>query len=243
MNEFPYDINCDLGEEKNVENAIMPFIQSANIACGAHAGNDETIKDSIRLAKLHAVKIGIHPSYPDRENFGRVVMDIRIEELIKSLKFQIDNFVEIAKSGESQIHHIKFHGALYNEVAKDKLLADHIVNLLQDYPKEWIVFCPPNSMFEAALKENNRTVWAEAFLDRAYNEDGSLVARSRPGAILENKKLVFNQFKKMIQEGLVTSFSGKIIELQARTFCIHGDHDNSIEILKYLKDQFEDGEL
>lgn len=243
MKEFPYQINCDLGEEKNVEADIMPLIQAANIACGAHAGSPKLIAECIQLAKLNDVKIGIHPSYPDRENFGRVVMDIPIQKLLESLKNQIDVFVEIAKKENGVIHHLKFHGALYNKVAKDESLANKIVGFLENYSKDWIVFCPPNSYFESVLKKNGRKIWREAFLDRAYNADGSLTSRKIPGAVLNNKNEVFQQFEYLIKNKTVYSIAGEEVPLNAETFCIHGDHENSLEILNYIKGQFLDGNL
>jgi len=243
MNVFPYNINCDLGEEKNVESSIMPLIQSANIACGAHAGNDQLIAQCIELAEKHRVKIGIHPSYPDRINFGREVLDISLEELCNSLMNQIDNFVTIASSKNAKIHHLKLHGALYNQVAQDVTLANVIADFLDDYPKEWIVFCPPNSVFESILKNKERLVWREAFLDRAYNNDGSLVSRKIDGAVLHSKEKVFNQFKSLVNKRSVKTISGESLKLLAETFCIHGDHENSINILNHIKDQYQNGQL
>ncbi len=241
--ELAFDINCDLGEEKNVEAAIMPLIQSANIACGAHAGNEELIRHCIRLAKKHQVKIGIHPSYPDRENFGRVVMDIAESDLLKSLKEQINLFVKIVDEESAKIHHLKLHGALYNEAAKNEKLSKEILEMLATYPKEWIIFCPPNSIFENKAIEFDRIVWPEAFLDRKYESDGSLRARKFADAILHDKQEVFNQFKMLLRDQKVIAADEQTIDLSAKTFCIHGDHDNSVEILNHLKSKWENGRL
>lgn len=124
------DINCDLGEETGVETAIMPYISSANIACGAHAGNEDTIRSTIQLAKEHQVVVGAHPSYPDRKNFGRVVMPIGLQPLINSVVAQIKTVTEIAMQEQFAIGHIKLHGALYNEAAKNKILAEGLVQAI-----------------------------------------------------------------------------------------------------------------
>ncbi len=243
MSKFPYNINCDLGEEKNVEQQIMPLIQSANIACGAHAGNNSIITECIQLAKQNNVLIGIHPSYPDRENFGRIVMEISTENLLFSIKDQIDNFVAIAESEAVEIHHLKFHGALYNQLAKDQFLANKVAELLNIYPAHWIIYCPAKSKLETAVKSQGRKVWTEAFLDRTYNSDGSLVSRKKAGAVLESKEQVFEQFKNLVKNQTILSISGEELQIKAKTFCIHGDHNNSVEILKFINEQFIDGNL
>jgi UPF0271 protein len=233
------DINCDLGEETGVEAAIMPFITSANIACGAHAGNEATIRSTIRLAKEQQVVIGAHPSYPDRNNFGRIVMSIDLRTLTRSVAEQIKLVSDIANKEQYPIGHIKFHGALYNEAAKNKTLAEALVQTITSINSKWVLYGPPDSELKKAALYYQLTYCDEGFPDRTYQDDGSLTPRSHPQALIDSENSCIEQALQMIRRQEVTSLNGKIISLSVDTLCIHGDGPQALAFARVLKSQLE----
>jgi UPF0271 protein len=233
------DINCDLGEETGVETAIMPHISSANIACGAHAGNEDTIRSTIQLAKEHQVVVGAHPSYPDRKNFGRVVMPIGLQPLINSVIAQIKTVTEIAMQEQYAIGHIKLHGALYNEAAKNKLLAEALVKTIASLNPSWVLYGPPESELEKASFQQGLAYCCEAFIDRTYQDDGSLTPRSDSQALISSEKKCIEQALQLIKRKEVTALSGKLIPLRATTLCIHGDGPKAVLFANTLKKQLQ----
>jgi len=236
---LPFNINADLGEEKGVESHILPLISSANIACGGHAGNPELIATTIRLAQQHEVQVGIHPAYPDRVHFGRKSMSMTSLDLWDTLADQIASFLSIAQKENATIHHLKLHGALYHDVAQDQGMARIVLSVIKNYSSEWIIFGPPNSALEQVCKDVKQPFWAEAFLDRNYQADGQLVPRSNPNAMLSDPELVLDHLKKMWLEKKIVTIDQTEIPIQADTFCIHGDHPNSLSILKFIHQHFE----
>ncbi len=233
------DINCDVGEGLGNEKHIMPYINSCNIACAAHAGTHEIIDEVISLAKLHNVKIGAHPSFPDRENFGRKIMDISFTELQESIRSQIQLVKsKTEKHGES-LHHVKPHGALYNIAAKDAKYAKIIVDELLALKESIYLYAPYNSVIAKLAIKSGIEVKYEAFIDRSYNDDLSLVSRSLPNAIIKVNELAFQQLKQMMTSEKVISIQGNTIQIKADTFCVHGDHENAIELLQYLRDKLK----
>ena len=243
MNYLPVDINCDLGEGMGVEEKIMPLIGSANIACGGHAGDKASIEKCLQLAQQYQVNIGLHPSYPDRENFGRKIMKIESEALKAALRKQIDFFLEIATAMNVTVHHLKLHGALYNEAAKNPETANTIVELMLEYEAPWKLFCPPNCVLEKKAAAKKIDTWAEAFLDRRYSADGSLVSRKHPEAIINDKATLLKQFRNLLFGKEVLSVANTWIPMAAQTFCIHGDHPKAQQFLQFLIDQYKDGKI
>lgn len=228
------DINCDVGEGIDNEHLLMPYISSCNIACGAHAGDLQTIDKVIGLAKKHQVKIGAHPSFPDKENFGRKIMNISNSALQKSVETQIQLVIQRAALQKIKIHHIKPHGALYNLAAKDSTIATIVLNAIENVIKEVSLYAPYNSVIAKEAEKRNMKVKYEAFIDRSYNEDASLVSRTLPNAIIEDKEVAFQQLVKIFKEEKVSTVQGKEILLKATTFCVHGDHKEAVGLLKYL---------
>ncbi len=228
------DINCDVGEGIDNEHLLMPYISSCNIACGAHAGDLQTIDKVIGLAKKHKVKIGAHPSFPDKENFGRKIMNISNSALQKSVETQIQLVIQRAALQKIKIHHIKPHGALYNLAAKDSKIATIVLNAIENVIKEVSLYAPYNSVIAKEAEKRNMKVKYEAFIDRSYNEDASLVSRTLPNAIIEDKEVAFQQLVKIFKEEKVSTVQGKEILLKATTFCVHGDHKEAVALLKYL---------
>lgn len=231
------DINCDVGEGIANEHLLFPFISSCNIACGGHFGNANTIDKTIELALKNDVKIGAHPSFPDKENFGRKVLVISEEELKVSVEFQLELFLERMRNFNQKIHHIKPHGALYNVIAKDKIEAEKFIRITKKYLDSCFLYVPYNSEIEKVALENNVKIKYEAFADRNYNNNLTLVARSSKNAIIEEPKEVFNHVFNMIKNKTVTTISEEEKMIKADTFCVHGDHKNSVEILQYLTTQ------
>ncbi|ERM80853.1 hypothetical protein P872_11900 [Rhodonellum psychrophilum GCM71 = DSM 17998] len=239
QNKLIPDLNCDLGEGMGNDALLMPFLGSCSIACGGHVGNGENMLQSLLLAKELGVKVGAHPSFPDKINFGRVLIQIEEEELYQSLLDQIKEFKFICDGLKMKMYHIKAHGALYNHAAKDPKTAALIVRLIKDNFPDSYLYCPPKSeIFARAVKEN-LNIKVELFADRTYQEDFSLLPRSLPNALLTNPKEVLNQVKNIVNLGKVRSNTGKFIPAQGDTLCIHGDNPNALEILKSITEEFD----
>nr|WP_299339674.1 5-oxoprolinase subunit PxpA [Allomuricauda sp.] len=237
MNQLRIDINCDVGEGIGNEAELFPLIGSCNIACGGHAGDAKSILEMIHLAKLHKVKIGAHPSYPDRKNFGRQVMDISKEELRQSLKLQLQSFISILKKENVTLHHIKPHGALYNKIAQDENLALLVLSLFEELDVVKRIYAPFGSVVAKMAPKNGVEVVFEAFGDRNYNKDGSLVSRQKENAVIRDPKAVLNHVLPMVKSGKVMTVEGIEIKISADTICIHGDTPNALEILTYLTNE------
>lgn len=227
------DINCDVGEGIGNEATLMPYISSCNIACGAHAGSVKIIDYVISLAKKHKVKIGAHPSFPDRENFGRVVLDISEKELQYSVENQINLLKERAALQGEKLHHIKPHGALYNIIAKSRSVAQLVIKAIQNTCPELFLYVPYNSVIAEEALKNNLQIQYEAFADRNYNEDLTLVPRSQENAMITDKKVVFLHIQRMIVDKKVATIKG-VKKILADTICVHGDTENALELVKYI---------
>ena len=228
------DINCDLGEGLDNEHIIMPLISSCNISCGAHAGSIEIMDKVIQLAVKHKVKIGAHPSFPDRKNFGRKVLDISNSDLQKSLEDQLSIFKDRALLQNATIHHVKPHGALYNLIAVNREKALVVITAIQHVFEAVKLYVPYQSRIEEIAIESGLEIVYEAFADRMYNEDLSLVSRTFSNALIEDKLEVLKQVQKISDKQSVTTVNFHEKKIKASTFCVHGDTKNAIEILEYL---------
>ncbi|MFY0603066.1 MAG: 5-oxoprolinase subunit PxpA [Flavobacteriaceae bacterium] len=232
------DINCDIGEGLDNEHLLMPLISSCNIACGGHAGSIEIIDEVIKLAIEHDVKIGAHPSFPDRKNFGREVMDISNEELMKSLIAQLELFKGRAFLQQAEIHHVKPHGALYNVITINKEKATVVINAIQHVFKDIKIYVPYNSVIEKVAQEHGVKIVYEAFADRNYNDNLTLVSRALPYALITDKEKVVEHVKKMSERFVVRTVSCNEQPIKAQTFCVHGDNKHAIKILEELNKEF-----
>lgn len=228
------DINCDLAEGGIYDERLMPLISSCNIACGGHFGNKNSVEIAVQLAIEHQVKIGAHPSYPDQEGFGREIMDMDLADLRKSLKSQVLLVKEIAERLGGRLHHIKPHGALYNELKYHEEKSRMLIELVQEVDENLVLFVPPKSVVKDLAKTKLKT-FIEGFADRAYESNFSLVSRSENGAVLHDKISILNRVKKMMNQGEVISVEGTILHQNFDTVCVHSDTQNSLEILEYLK--------
>ena len=234
------DFNCDLGEGTGQDALLMPFISSANIACGAHAGDRETMMDTLELAIAHNLKIGAHPSFPDKTHFGRREMELPPEEVYESLTTQIRQLVTLAGDLGASIHHVKPHGALYNMAAKDIQLAKVIVQAIRDIDKSIVLYGLSGSALTEAAREMDLKCCNEVFADRAYREDGSLLPRSSKLALIEETDAAVSQALQLVTRGTVSTVEGRTIPLAAETLCIHGDGKRAVEFAKNIRRVMEE---
>lgn len=228
------DINCDMGEGLNSDAELMPYIQSCNIACGGHAGNENSMIKVVALAIENKVKIGAHPSYPDKLNFGRKTVFMEPCELKKSIQDQVYELQRITVDQGSSLNHIKPHGALYNDIAKNKDLALHFLEAIKPFKRDVKLYVPYNSEIEKYALEQGFTIEYEAFADRNYNENLSLVSRQENNAVISNPVVILQHMLEMLNNGKVKTLSGKKIPIKATTFCVHSDTDNALEIVQML---------
>ncbi len=234
---FQIDINADVGEGLDNESVLMPYVSSCNIACGGHAGDIETMTKVVKLAITNRVKIGAHPSFPDRANFGRLDMELSAADLYASLKQQIRALQKVLHAENAQLHHIKPHGALYNLVAKDEKTAKVMIEVVKSIAMPMKLYAPCNSVIaKLAIREKIEVIY-EGFADRNYNEDLSLVSRKNDHAILSDKEAILHHVLLMITHQKVVTLSGVVAPINAATFCVHGDTKNALEILKYLNQE------
>jgi UPF0271 protein len=230
------DINCDLGEGVGNDELIMPYISSANIACGYHAGDETTMRQTVELCKKYNVAIGAHPSYPDRENFGRTDMLLHPGEIYEMIIKQINSLEKIAAENDVAVHHVKPHGALYNMTARDKMLAPFVALAILDTNNKYILYGLSGSQLVKEGKNHGLKTASEAFADRTYKDDGTLSPRNKPGALIEDTGQAVAQVLQIVKEGTVTSVTGKKIPIVAETICIHGDGEHAVEFAKAIRD-------
>ena len=235
---FLPQINCDLGEGIAWEEQIFPFVDVASLACGGHFGTQETLDASLALASKYGKKVGAHPSYPDRENFGRVSISIPFGELIESIKQQIEWFKESAGAHNLTLDHIKFHGALYNDAAKDSNLAHLLTGFLKENYPETPLLVPPHSQLEKRAQEKGLLIRLEVFADRAYTADYLLSSRSIKGSLLKDLDSVEPQVKRLLFEGQLLSMEGVQLPIQADTLCFHGDNPGIVDFLPILRKRY-----
>ena len=228
------DINCDMGEGMGNEARLMPFIDSANIACGYHAGDEDTIREVIRLCLQYRVHIGAHPSFPDRENFGRTPMSLSEGELYDLVTAQLDIIHKIALEFGARLHHVKPHGALYNMAVVDAKLANTIAIAVKDFDHSLVFVGLSGSVMIEAAKSLGLQAAHEVFADRTYQSDGSLTPRSHPQALLNDREAVIRQVSMMVNENKVHAITGEEIFIQADTICIHGDGAHAVEFAEAI---------
>jgi len=240
---FTIDINCDIGEGFDNDELIMPYISSANIACAYHAGNEETIWQTIELAIKHKVAIGAHPSFLDKKNFGRTEIDLSPGEIYELVTQQLILFDEILSETDEKMQHVKPHGALYNMSAKNILYAKAIANAVKDYSADLILFGLSGSYSVSEARAIGLKTANEVFADRTYQDDGSLTSRSQPGALIEDAGIAIKQVLQMIKEKTVTTISGKIIPIEAETICIHGDSKRSVEFASAINKALKENNI
>ena len=233
------DVNCDMGEGIGNDALLMPLIGSANIACGFHAGDESTIWDTIELALKYNVNIGAHVSFLDRDNFGRNEMERSTAEIYELVTQQLLLIQDTANAQGAAVRHVKPHGALYNMSARDVIVARTIAEAVRDFDHELILFGLSGSHSIAAAREIGLPVANEVFADRSYLDDGSLVPRSHPQALIADIDAMLRQVRQFATQSTVTTINGHQLSMQADTICIHGDGTHAIGFAKAINDYFK----
>lgn len=239
------DLNCDMGEsfgayKLGFDEEMIKHVSSANIACGFHAGDPVVMQRTIRLAKTYGVKVGAHPSYPDLLGFGRRNMAVAATDVKGYLIYQIGALQAFARVEGLELQHVKPHGALYNMAVKDPKLAQTIAEAVRSLDKGLILVVLAGSAWVNIAKEQGLRVAGEAFADRAYSADGSLVPRSQPGAVIKDKKEVAERVIRMIEESRVKAITGEDVIIKADTICLHGDTPGALELAIHLRSALGD---
>lgn len=234
------DLNADLGEGGAWDSELLTLISSANISCGAHAGDEADIRAALQAAKLNGVRVGAHPSYPDRDNMGRKAMAISAQRLQQSLLDQLIYLHNLASDASVAIHFVKPHGALYNQAGQDLALATQIANTVKTFDASLTLVGLAGSQLLRAGRATGLGTCAEAFVDRAYQADGSLLPRSCDGAVIEDTELAMQQALSIITERCVRTHDGRIIPIVADTLCIHGDTAQALTFARALHQRLAD---
>ncbi|WP_265922535.1 5-oxoprolinase subunit PxpA [Cupriavidus nantongensis] len=231
------DLNADLGEGCGNDEALLALISSANIACGWHAGDAATMVQTVKWALAHGVAIGAHPSYPDRENFGRTEMQRDPEHVYADVLYQIGALAAIVRAQGGVLHHVKPHGALYNQAVRDPALARAIVRAVRDFDADLVFFGLAGSQMIDVAKEAGLRVRQEVFADRGYNPDGTLVKRGTPGALHEDEEVALDQTLTMVRERRVRAIDGTWVPIQAETVCLHGDGAHALAFARRIRER------
>lgn len=242
------DLNCDMGESFGAwamgnDTAIMPFVSSANIACGYHAGDPATMRETVACAIAHGVAIGAHPGLPDLQGFGRRFMQITEQQAYDMTVVQIGTLAAVAASQGARLNHVKAHGMLYNMAVKDRALARGLARAVHDVDKSLVFFGLAGSvMIEEAQALGLRTA-NEVFGDRSYQADGSLTARNQPGAMITDVNKSIEQVLRMVQERTIIVQDGTRVSVQADTLCLHGDQPDAVEFAKAIRKALKEANI
>ena len=229
------DINSDMGEGMSNDAELLHYISSTNIACGWHAGDPATMKQLVEQAIQKNVLIGAHPGFPDLEGFGLREMEISEEDAYNYVIYQAGALQGFANAAGTKLHHVKPHGAFYNQAAKNIQLARGIARAVKDLGREVILYGLAGSCLVDAANELKVPVWQEVFADRRYTKEGFLVPRTQAGAVIEDEAAALEQVMQMAKKGQVTAIDGSIIKIQADTLCIHGDNPHAVEFARKIQ--------
>lgn len=238
------DLNCDLGEsfgnyKIGADEEVIPYISSANIACGFHASDPVVMNNTVRLAKEHKVSVGAHPGFADLVGFGRRKMEISNEEAALIVQYQIGALKAFCSAHGIKMKHVKLHGALYNMAAKDLNLALAICEGIYKVDPDLIFLALHGSKMVEAAKVMGLRVASEVFADRAYNEDGTLVDRAKAGAVITDEELAIKRVIRMIRENKVEAVNGVDIDVKADSICVHGDGVKALEFVRKIRERLE----
>ncbi|MBB3179624.1 5-oxoprolinase subunit PxpA [Variovorax sp. Sphag1AA] len=231
------DLNADLGEGCDNDEALLGLVSSANIACGWHAGDASTMRQCVRWAIDKGVAIGAHPSFPDRENFGRSTMNLPPDEIVAGMLYQIGALSAIVKAEGGTLAHVKPHGALYNQAVKDPVLADAICEAVRRFDPQLRFFGLAGSGMITAAERAGLTPVEEVFADRGYMPDGSLVPRSQPGALIEEEEQSLAQTLSLVRDHKVTAIDGSVVPVNAQTVCLHGDGAHALAFARRIRER------
>jgi 5-oxoprolinase (ATP-hydrolysing) subunit A len=239
------DLNCDMGESYGAwkmgeDAAVMPYITSANVACGFHGGDPGTIRTTVKLAIDHGVAVGAHPSLPDLPGFGRRAMKISPQDMYDLVVYQAGAVEAFARAAGARLHHVKCHGALYNMAANDEGLSQAMARAVKDLGSGVILYALSGSKNLAIAKSMGVRVAGEVFADRGYADDGTLAPRGTPGAMIEDAALAAARAVEMVEKRYVSSLSGMPIAVVPDTLCIHGDQPGAVSFAKAIRKAFSE---
>lgn len=232
------DLNADLGEGGPSDAELLDVVTSASVACGLHAGDPLTMLETARMAAARGVAVGAHPSYPDRDGFGRRPMKMSDDELFASVVYQVGAMAAAASAAGTSLAYVKAHGALYNQAASERAVAETLVRAVAAAGLP--LLCPPGSQTQAAAEAAGVTCFAEAFADRGYRPDGSLVPRGRPGSIVGDPDEVARRAVRMAREGVIHVVDGSVREIGADSICIHGDTPGALGLARSVRRALEE---
>jgi UPF0271 protein len=232
------DLNADVGEgDPEVDAALLPLVTSANIACGLHAGDAQTMRATVALALRHGIAVGAHPGFDDREGFGRRPQQLTASEIVDVIRTQLRALDTIARAEGATLQHVKPHGALYNQSETDRELAAAIVRAIRIFdPTLWLVGRAGSAMEEAA-RAASQPFRPEAFADRRYQADGTLQRRSEPGAVLTDQEDVARQVRSLVTEGEVAASDGSRVAISFQTLCVHGDTPGAVTLARRIRQE------
>lgn len=245
---YKIDLNSDLGEsfgayKIGMDDAVIPLISSANVACGFHAGDPAVMDKTVALCKATGTAIGAHPGYPDLVGFGRRNLAASPAEVKAMVTYQIGALDAFCRAAGIRLQHVKPHGAMYNMAAKDEALAKAICQAIYEYDRELILMGLAGSQMLVQAKAMGLPCAAEVFADRAYEEDGTLVARSKPGSMIHDEELAVSRVIRMIKEGKVTAITGKDVDITADSVCVHGDGPKALAFVEKLRAAFAENQI
>ncbi len=238
------DLNSDLGESFGAykigkDEELIPLISSSNVACGFHAGDPSVMSKTVALCKKYGIAVGAHPGYPDLQGFGRRNMNVSPSDVKALITYQVGALDAFCKANGTKLQHVKPHGALYNTAAKDKALARAICEGIYEYDSSLILLGLSGSYMLSEAEKIGLTAAAEVFADRAYEDDGTLVARTKPGAMITDENLAVQRVITMIKEHTVETISGKKIELCPHSVCVHGDSEKALLFTAKIKEALQ----
>lgn len=241
--QFTVDLNSDLGEgfgpfQVGADEALFPLISSANVACGFHGGDPVMMELTVDRAHEHGVAVGAHPGFPDRGGFGRRAMAATGDEIRTDVIYQLGALAAFCRAGGVELRHVKAHGALYNLAVNDIRVATAIAQAVAMFDPSLLFFAIPGSRLHEAGAEAGLIVIREAFADRAYLADGSLVPRARPGAVIHDVDFVADRMVRLVTEGTIETIDGELLALDADTICVHSDTSNAVDIATAVASRF-----
>jgi UPF0271 protein len=239
---MPILLNCDLGESygswrMGLDEAVMPYLDQANVACGFHGGDPVTMEKTLALAAEHGVAIGAHPSYPDLVGFGRRSMALSGDELRTTLHYQIAALDGMASIAGVSLDYVKPHGALYNDMMANAEIRATVMDAIRRYPKPlrlMLQATPDTEQHREEAHSHGLDLWLEAFADRCYDDDGRLLSRRKPGAVHSRERML-EQVKQLADDGTVTTVSGQQLTLTVDTLCVHGDNEEGVQAIREIR--------
>ncbi len=238
------DLNCDMGESFGAwkmgnDDAVLDHVNSANVACGFHAGDPRTMHRTVKAAFARGVAVGAHPGFPDLQGFGRRPMTLSSTEAYDAVLYQVGALAGFARAAGGRLSHVKAHGMLYNMAAKDATLAEAIAQAVRDFDPELVFYGLAGSELIRAAEKAGLRAASEVFADRSYQDDGTLTPRAHPGAMIEDVDVAVAQVRRMVLEGVVRSVSGKDVAVKADTLCIHGDQPGALAFVKRIREDLK----